>query len=864
MGTLNDLPIGKTATVVAVGGEGSLRQHFLDMGIIPQADVAMVKHAPMGDPVEVRIHGYELTLRRDDARKIEVADEREADAERLGGARPRRSFAERVEHPGLGEGGKFHDRDAERPLPEGEPLTFALVGNQNCGKTTLFNQLTGANQHVGNFPGVTVDRKDGRVRGHAEATVTDLPGIYSLSPYSSEEVVTRQFLLDERPRGIINIVDATNVERNLYLTMQLLELGVPMVVALNMMDEVEGNGGTIRVNEMEKLLGVPVVPISASKNEGIGELVDHALHVARDQEPPVCQDFCAADAHGGAVHRCLHGIMALVGDHAERAGIPVRFAASKLAEGDALVLEKLALDENEKHLLGHIVRQLEDERGLDRAAAIADMRFAFIERVCDECVVRPRVSREHARSMALDKLLTGTFTAIPAFVAIMALVFWLTFNVVGAWLSEMLEAGIGWLTDVVANALAAAQVNEVLQSLVIDGVFNGVGSVVGFLPTIVTLFFFLSLLEDSGYMARVAFVMDKLLRKIGLSGRSIVPMLVGFGCTVPAVMAARTLPSERDRKMTIMLTPFMSCSAKLPIYAFFTAAFFPASGAAVMVGLYFGGMAVGVLAALLMRKSLFSGEAVPFVMELPNYRMPSARNVGQLLWEKAKDFLERAFTIIFIATIVIWFLQTFDFGLNVVADSADSMLAVVAGWIAPVFAPLGFDDWRISTALVTGVMAKESVVSTLSVLFGSTASLVAALTPLAALGLLVFCLLYTPCVAAIASVRRELGGRWALAMVFGQFAVAWLAALAVRGAGLAMGLPAGEAWSVAVGAVVAVAVALVLRRMARRRRAGAGGCGGGCAGGCAGCSATTCAGCAQEGEGRPKPPDAETLAESRR
>ena len=864
MGTLTDLPIGTTATVVAVGGEGSLRQHFLDMGIIPQADVAMVKHAPMGDPVEVRIHGYELTLRRDDARKIEVADEREADAERLGGARPRRSFAERVEHPGLGEGGKFHDRDAERPLPEGEPLTFALVGNQNCGKTTLFNQLTGANQHVGNFPGVTVDRKDGRVRGHAEATVTDLPGIYSLSPYSSEEVVTRQFLLDERPRGIINIVDATNVERNLYLTMQLLELGVPMVVALNMMDEVEGNGGTIRVNEMEKLLGVPVVPISASKNEGIGELVDHALHVARYQEPPVCQDFCAADAHGGAVHRCLHGIMALVGDHAERAGIPVRFAASKLAEGDALVLEKLALDENEKHLLGHIVRQLEDERGLDRAAAIADMRFAFIERVCDECVVRPRVSREHARSMALDKLLTGTFTAIPAFVAIMALVFWLTFNVVGAWMSEMLEAGIGWLTDVVANALAAAQVNEVLQSLVIDGVFNGVGSVVGFLPTIVTLFFFLSLLEDSGYMARVAFVMDKLLRKIGLSGRSIVPMLVGFGCTVPAVMAARTLPSERDRKMTIMLTPFMSCSAKLPIYAFFTAAFFPASGAAVMVGLYFGGMAVGVLAALLMRKSLFSGEAVPFVMELPNYRLPSLRNVGQLLWEKAKDFLERAFTIIFIATIVIWFLQTFDFGLNVVADSADSMLAVVAGWIAPVFAPLGFDDWRISTALVTGVMAKESVVSTLSVLFGSTASLVAALTPLAALGLLVFCLLYTPCVAAIASVRRELGGRWALAMVFGQFAVAWLAALAVRGAGLAMELPAGEAWSVAVGAAVAVAVALVLRRMARRRRAGAGGCGGGCAGGCAGCSATTCAGCAQEGESRPKPPDAETLAESRR
>ena len=864
MGTLNDLPIGKSATVVAVGGEGSLRQHFLDMGIIPQVDVTMVKHAPMGDPVEVRIHGYELTLRRDDARRIEVADVRAADAERTGGAQPRRSFAERVPHPGLGEGGKFHDKDAEHPLPEGEPVTFALVGNQNCGKTTLFNQLTGANQHVGNFPGVTVDRKDGRIRGHAEAVVTDLPGIYSLSPYSSEEVVTRQFLLDEHPRGIINIVDATNVERNLYLTMQLLELGVPMVVALNMMDEVEGNGGTIRVNEMEQLLGVPVVPISASKNEGIGELVDHALHVARYQEPPVCQDFCAADAHGGAVHRCLHGIMALVGDHAERAGIPVRFAASKLAEGDALVLEKLALDDNERQMLGHIVRQLEEERGLDRAAAIADMRFAFIGKVCDECVVRPRESREHARSMALDRLLTGTFTAIPAFVAIMALVFWFTFNVVGAWLSEMLDAGIGWLTDVVANALAAAQVNEVLQSLVIDGVFNGVGSVVGFLPTIVTLFFFLSLLEDSGYMARVAFVMDKLLRKIGLSGRSIVPMLVGFGCTVPAVMAARTLPSERDRKMTILLTPFMSCSAKLPIYAFFTAAFFPATGAAVMVGLYFGGIAVGVLAALALRRSLFSGEAVPFVMELPNYRMPSARNVGQLLWEKAKDFLERAFTIIFLATIVIWFLQTFDFGLNVVADSADSMLAVAAGWVSPVFAPLGFDDWRISTALVTGVMAKESVVSTLSILFGSTASLVAALTPLAALGLLVFCLLYTPCVAAIASVRRELGGRWALAMVFGQFAVAWLAALAVRGAGLALELPAGQAWSLAVGAAVVVAVALVLRRLARRRRAGVGGCGAGCSGGCAGCSAATCAGCALEGERKPEPSDAEPLAESRR
>lgn len=863
MGTLNNLPIGTTATVVSVGGEGSLRQHFLDMGIIPQVDVTMVKHAPMGDPVEVRIHGYELTLRLDDARKIEIDDERcvtPPPSETVRGPRVKRVRTVRkpVPHPGLGEGGKFHDKAEERPLPEGEPLTFALVGNQNCGKTTLFNQLTGANQHVGNFPGVTVDRKDGTIKGHPEALVTDLPGIYSMSPYSSEEVVTRKFLLDEHPRGIINIVDATNVERNLYLTMQLLELGVPMVLALNMMDEVEGNGGTIRVNEMEELLGIPVIPISASKNEGIAELVDHALHVARFQEPPVRQDFCAADEHGGAVHRCLHGIMALVGDHAERAGIPVRFAASKLAEGDELVLEKLDLDQNEKQMLGHIVRQMEVERGLDRSAAIADMRFAFIGKVCHQTVVKPRENREHARSVTLDKVLTGTFTAIPAFIAIMGIVFWLTFNVIGAWLSEILEAGIGWLTDIVANGLAAAQVNEVLQSLIIDGVFNGVGSVLSFLPTIVTLFFFLSLLEDSGYMARVAFVMDKLLRKIGLSGRSIVPMLVGFGCTVPAVMASRTLPSERDRKMTVMLTPFMSCSAKLPIYAFFTAAFFPATGALVMVGLYFGGMAVGVLAALLMRKSMFAGEAVPFVMELPNYRMPSPRNVGQLLWEKAKDFLERAFTIIFLATIVIWFLQTFDFGLNVVADSQNSMLAVVAGWIAPIFAPLGFDDWRISTALVTGVMAKESVVSTLSILFGSTASLVAAITPLAALGLLVFCLLYTPCVAAIASVKRELGGRWALGMVFGQFAVAWVAALAVRGVGTLFELPSGDVWTVLVAAAVVVAVALTFRRMARRRRAGDGGCGGGCSG----CSASSCAGCAQANESRVEIPAQPTPAEA--
>ena len=645
-------------------------------------------------------------------------------------------------------------------------------------------------------------------------------------------MVTRRFLLDERPRGIINIVDATNVERNLYLTMQLMELGIPMVVALNMMDELEGNGGTVDVNGMEQLLGVPVVPISALKGEGIGELVDHALHVARYQEPPVRQDFCAPDAHGGAVHRCLHGIMALVDDHAERAGVPARFAASKLAEGDPLVLERLKLDRNEEEALEHIVRQMESERGLDRAAAIADMRFGFIGRVCSRTVVKPHESREHARSMRIDRVLTGPLTAIPAFVAIMALVFWLTFNVVGAFLSEQLDAGIGALTDAAAGALEAAGVSEVLRSLVVDGVFNGVGSVVGFLPIIVTLFFFLSLLEDSGYMARVAFVMDKLLRRIGLSGRSIVPMLVGFGCTVPAVMASRTLPSERDRKMTVLLTPFMSCSAKLPIYAFFTAAFFPDNGALVMVGLYFGGMVAGVLVALFMRRTLFLGEAVPFVMELPSYRLPSLRNVGQLLWEKAKDFLERAFTVIFLATIVIWFLQTFDFGLNVVEDSADSMLAVVAGWVAPLFAPLGFGDWRVSTALVTGVMAKESVVSTLSILFGSTEALVAALAPLAALGLLVFCLLYTPCIAALASVRRELGGRWALAMAFGQLGVAWVAALLVRGAGLALAAGPAGALSAALAVALAVSAALAWRRSRRRGRAGLG-----CDAGCAGCAA---------------------------
>lgn len=835
MSALDNLPIGKTATVVSVGGEGSLRQHFLDMGIIPQVDVTMVKHAPMGDPVEVCVHGYELTLRLADARKIEVDDVRDRSCAGCRAPEERKPLP----HPGLGEGGKFHDPRDGQPLPAGTPLTFALVGNQNCGKTTLFNQLTGSNQHVGNFPGVTVDRKDGMVKGHTEVSVTDLPGIYSMSPYSSEEVVTRQFLLDERPRGIINIVDATNIERNLYLTMQLMELGFPMVLALNMMDEVEESGGTIHVNAMEKLLGIPVVPITAVKGEGAAELVDHALHVARFQEPPIRQDFCSPEEHGGAVHRCLHGIMALVGDHAERAGIPLRFAASKLAEGDDLVLEKLHLDQNEKDMLEHIVTQMEVERGLDRAAAIADMRFSFISRICDEVVVKPGCNRGHARSERIDRVLTGTFTAIPAFVAIMALVFWLTFNVVGAWLSEGLDFVISGLTDIVASGLAAVNVNEALQSLIIDGVFNGVGSVVGFLPIIVTLFFFLSLLEDSGYMARVAFVMDKLLRKIGLSGRSIVPMLVGFGCTVPAVMASRTLPSERDRKMTILLTPFMSCSAKLPIYAFFVAAFFPNNGAVVMVGLYFVGMAVGILVALLMRKSLFSGEAVPFVMELPNYRLPSARNVAQLLWEKAKDFLERAFTVIFVATIVVWFLQTFDFGLNMVADSADSMLAVVAGWVSPVFVPLGFGDWRISTALVTGVIAKESVVSTLSVLFGSTESLVATLSALAALGLLVFCLLYTPCIAAIASVRRELGTRWALGVALGNFAVAWVMALVVRGVGLLLEASGLNGWTLGVGALLVVLVALAVRRLRQRRRMGPA---------CAGCSAGSCAGCAQTSE----------------
>ena len=772
--TLRDLPVGKTATIRSVGGEGALRQHFLDMGLIPQGEVTVVKYAPMGDPVELRIHSYELTLRLADAEKIEIENIRDA-----GQVKPEKKERTVIPHPGLGEGGKYHEKETEHPLPDTEVLTFALAGNQNCGKTTLFNQLTGSSQHVGNFPGVTVDRKDGTIRGKENTLVTDLPGIYSMSPYSSEEIVTRNFVLNEHPKGIINIVDATNIERNLYLTMQLMELDIPMVLALNMMDEVRENGGSILVNQMEEMLGIPVVPISAAKNEGIDELVAHALHVAKYQERPKEIDYCDANEDGGAVHRCLHAIMHLIEDHAKAAQIPVRFAAAKLAEGDTLILEALKLDQNEKEMLEHIVKQMETERGLDRAAAIAHMRFDFIENVCDETVVKPRESKEHLRSVKIDKILTGKYTAIPCFIGIMGLVFFLTFGVIGAFLQNILEVSIDALGGLVDQWMGAANVNSVLRSLVMDGIFTGVGSVLSFLPIIVTLFFFLSMLEDSGYMARVAFVMDKLLRKIGLSGRSIVPMLVGFGCTVPGVMASRTLPSERDRKMTILLTPFMSCSAKLPIYAFFAAAFFPKHSALVMIALYFGGILMGILMALVFRGTLFKGNAVPFVMELPNYRMPGAKNVGHLLWDKAKDFLQRAFTVIFMATLVIWFLQTFDSHLNIVSDSQESILATVASVIAPVFAPMGFGDWRISTALITGFMAKESVVSTLSVLFGQTAALLGCITPVAAASLLVFCLLYTPCVAAIASIKRELGSRWAVGVVIGQCVIAWVAAFVV-------------------------------------------------------------------------------------
>lgn len=777
--TLARLSIGKTATITEVGGEGALRQHFLDMGVIPGEDITLVKFAPMGDPMEFIIHGYSLTLRVADAEKINIENERTVVLEEAS-KEAAKVKKKKTEHPGLGEGGRFHEKETETPLPETETLTFALAGNQNSGKTTLFNQLTGSNQHVGNFPGVTVDRKDGVIKGHGNTLITDLPGIYSMSPYSSEELVTRAFVLDEHPKGIINIVDATNIERNLYLTMQLMELDVPMVLALNMMDEVRENGGSILVNEMEALLGIPVVPISAAKNEGIDELVEHAIHVAKYQEKPKRIDFCSADKQGGAIHRCLHGIMHLIEDHAKQADIPVRFAASKLAEGDTLVLERLKLKENEKEMIEHIIIQMEEESGYDHSAAMAAMRFGFIKDICAETVIKPRESKEHRRSTQIDTILTGKYTAIPAFIAIMGMVFWLTFNVIGAWMQEVLDKGITALADMAGEAMLAANVNKIVYSLVIDGIFGGVGSVLSFLPIIVVLFFFLSLMEDSGYIARVAFVMDKLLRKIGLSGRSIVPMLIGFGCTVPGVMATRTLPSERDRKMTILLTPFMSCSAKLPIYAFFTEAFFPENGAIVMILLYVFGMLMAVVAALLLKNTKFKGEAVPFVMELPNYRMPAAKNVLHLLWDKAKDFLQRAFTVIFVATIVIWFLQTFDMRLNIVEDSSNSILAVVSGILAPVFLPLGFGDWRVSTALITGFMAKESVVSTLSLLFGSVESLTAFLDIPSVISLLVFCLLYTPCAAAIASVKQELGGKWAAAVAFGQCAFAWVAAFIVR------------------------------------------------------------------------------------
>ncbi len=773
--TLKDLNIGETAVVGTVGGEGALRQHFLDMGLIPGEEVTLVKFAPMGDPMELSIHGYELTLRLDDAARIGVTLAK-APAAKKAAAESEKP----VEHPGLGEGGRYHTKKGENPLPDGTTLTFALAGNQNCGKTTLFNQLTGSTQHVGNFPGVTVDRKSGAIRNNPNTEVTDLPGIYSMSPYTSEEIVTRQFIIGEKPTGIINIVDATNIERNLYLTMQLMELDTPMVLALNMMDEMRGNGGTVRINKMEAMLGIPVVPISAAKNEGVDELVDHALHVAKYQERPGRMDFCGEEDHGGAVHRCIHGIIHLIEDHAKAAGIPVRFAATKLVEGDQRIEAALKLDQNEKEMIEHIIVQMEQERGLDRAAAIADMRFHFIHQLVDQTVVKPRQSKEQLRSARIDRFLTGRYTAIPAFVGIMALVFYLTFGVIGLALQNLLEVGIDALTAAVDSTLTAWNVNAAVRSLVIDGIFTGVGSVLSFLPIIVTLFFFLSLLEDTGYMARVAFVMDKLLRRIGLSGRSIVPMLIGFGCTVPGVMASRTLPSERDRKMTILLTPFMSCSAKLPIYSLFAAAFFPEHAALVMVSLYFLGIAVGILMAILLKSSVFKGEAVPFVMELPNYRLPGLKNVVQLLWEKARDFLQRAFTVIFVATIIIWFLQSFDLRLSLTADPQQSILAWLASGIAPLFAPLGFADWRVSTALITGFMAKESVVSTLTILYGSSAAFAAALSPAAAAPLLVFCLLYTPCIAAVASVKRELGGKWAFIMVANQCIVAWLAAFGTR------------------------------------------------------------------------------------
>ena len=779
--TLQELKTGESAVITEVGGEGALRQHFLDMGMIPGAEVTLIKLAPMGDPMELRIHNYELTLRLADAEKIGIKP-----LETAAVPKEEETPDKALLHPGLGEEGKYHPRGSGDPLPEGTKLTFALVGNQNSGKTTLFNQLTGANQHVGNFPGVTVDRKDGVIRGHADTLVTDLPGIYSMSPYSSEELVSRNFVLDEKPKAIINIVDVTSVERSLYLTMQLLEMGLPVVVALNMMDEMTGNGGSVDINAMESMLGVPVVPISAAKNQGVDELIRHAVHVARYQEGPLRQDFCDANDHGGAVHRCLHAVIHLIEDHAERVGLPVRFAAAKLIEGDHLILEKLELDQNEIEMLEHIVLQMEKERGLDRSAAMADMRYAYIMKVCRRCVKKPRESREHLRSQKIDRILTGKWTAIPAFILIMGLVFYLTFFLVGPFLQDLLQSGIDALADAAGSAMESGGVNRVIQKLVLDGIFGGVGSVVSFLPIIVTMFFFLSMLEDSGYIARVAFFMDKLLRKIGLSGRSIVPMMIGFGCTVPSVMSTRTLPSERDRRMTILLTPFMSCTAKLPIYGFFVGAFFPRSGWWIIPGLYLLGVGMGILAALLYKKTLFKGEAVPFVMELPNYRLPSFKNVLRLLWDKAKDFLQRAFSVILIATVVVWFLNNFGFNLNPV-ESENSILAVVSGWIAPVLSPVGLGDWRIVTSLISGFMAKESVVSVMEMLFAG-AGLTAVLTPLTAASLLVFSLLYTPCVAAIASIRRELGRGWALGVVLWQCGLAWLAALIVRLIGLAAGL----------------------------------------------------------------------------
>ena len=776
MMTLNELGIGKTAVIEAVGGKGALRQHFLDMGVIPGTEITVIKYAPMGDPVEFKLHGYELTLRLDDARLIEIvpisSSAEGKDEEDISGSARTDS-----EHPGLGEGGRFHPKGTGNPLPDETVLSFALVGNQNSGKTTLFNQLTGSNQHVGNFPGVTVDRKDGPIKGHPNTIVTDLPGIYSMSPYSSEEIVSRNFVLLDKPHAIINIVDATNIERNMYLTMQLLEMDVPVVVALNMMDELHSNGGTIDVNEMEAILGTPVVPISAKKNQGIHELIDHAIHIAKYQEKPARNDFCDQNDHGGAVHRCIHAASHLIEDHAAAAGLPLRFAATKVIEGDPLVIEQLSLDGNELETIEHIVLQMEEERGLDRSASIADMRFSFIQKVCDATVRKPRESKERIRSERLDRFLTGKYTAIPVFIGIMGLVFFLTFNVIGAWLQGLLEAGVSALTAQLDAALTAGNVNTAVHGLIIEGICEGVGSVLSFLPIIATMFFFLSLLEDSGYIARVAFVMDKLLRRIGLSGRSIVPMLIGFGCTVPAVMATRTLPSERDRRMTILLTPFMSCSAKLPIYGFFVAAFFPGRGGLIMTGLYVLGILTGILVALLYRKFLFRGEAVPFVMELPNYRLPGAKNVVRLLWDKSKDFLQRAFSVILIATVVVWLLKSFDFRFSMVADPHDSILAAVAGVIEPLMKPLGLGDWRICTSLITGFMAKESVVSTLKVLFGK--SVATALTSASAAALLVFSLLYTPCVAAIASIRSEMGSRWALAVVIWQCVIAWIMAFAV-------------------------------------------------------------------------------------